>query len=719
MPGILFVAALVAVFVLAPAVPAQAQPQQPDSSRFKVQSATVVVDVIVTDRKGNLVSGLPVGDFQVSENGVPQKILSFEGPAATLTGRPSDAPGVSVQAGTFASRSLRIITIVLDVSNMRGASLKTSIDAALQFVDRAIGAEDFVAVYAIGAEVRLVVPFSRDKQKVSEGLRALSRSNSGLQTAMGRDATIAAMDSLDSQIQTLNKTGDQASAAMAKLAETERLTLQTEMAFQATMQTRVLFRALRAIAQASGNLPGRKNVVLFSEGLPATTETDAGVASVVDASNRANVAFYVIDPSGLGGESGVMGSFDASGASGGRRASQTARDNANAARRSDVVAGDTKFDVANQRMNADSGRDGLRNVADQTGGLLIKNQNELKGSLERIDRDLREFYTLTYQPQDSVFDGSFRKIKVEVSGGGHTVRFRKGYYALAAGEEMKVTPATAQLLASVENGSLKAALKPRLNAAIVFSSPTELSVPVSIWLPGDQSWVSKSDKGYFAGVTMVITARDANGKLLDVFQRFVDARWTKDEWKGIEKKGLQIVSSLTIPKLQSLELEAVLQFTSGAAAVGKTKLNMPGSDDSGARLTSLFITPRVDVSPTVREGDPPALHIANYQLSVPTQTQFAPTDKLTLYFGMDSVSMDAASGSPRINLALALKSGDKVVRELPADSLHAWAKSTNRIFFLDQFDLAGLAPGKYTLQATLKDLAKKTTTIQSEDFSIQ
>jgi VWFA-related protein len=705
-----------AAFLLIPLLSAQ----QPDPSRFKIQSATVVVDVIVTDRKGNVVPGLTVNDFQVSENSVQQKILSFEGPAlSTVNARPPAEPAVSVQAGSFSARSLRMITLVLDISDMRGASLKTSIDAAMQFVDKAIGVDDYVAVYAIGSEVRLVVPFSRDKQKVNEGLQSLSRGNAGIQTARGRAGTIAAMDSLNDQIATLTKSGDQASAALAGMAEVERLTLQTEMAFQTTMQTRVLFRALRAIAQASGNLPGRKNVVLFSEGLPASTETDAGVASVVDSANRANVAFYVIDPSGLGGESGVMGSFDAGGATGGRRSSQVARDNANAARGTAVEGGDSKFDVAFQRMNADSGRDGLRNVADQTGGLLIKNRNELKDSLERIDRDLREFYTLTYQPQNSNFDGSFRKIKVDVAGGGHTIRFRKGYYAMAAGEEMKVTPATAQLLASVENGSLKASLKPRLNAAMVFSSPTELSVPISIWLPGDQSWVTKADKGYAAGITMAITARDENGKLVDIFQRFVDARWSKDEWKGVEKKGLQIVSSLTIPKLQSLDVEAVLQFSSGAAAVGKTKLVMPGSDDSGARLTSLFMTPRVDVSPTVREGDPPALHIANYQLTLPIQAQFASSDKLTVYFGMDNVSMDAASGSPKINLALKLKSGDKVVKELPADSLHAWAQSTNRIFFLDQFDLAGLAPGTYKIEATLRDLATKTTTVNGADFSIQ
>jgi len=700
-----------AVLVLTPLLAAQqAPPPQPDVPRFKTQAATVMVDVIVTDRKGNVVPGLTAADFQVFENGVQQKISSFEAPANP------DSPAASAKPESLGARSMRMITLVLDIADMRGASLKTSIDAALQFVDKAIGVEDYVAVYAIGYDVRLVVPFSRDKQKVSDGLRSLLRNSQEIRTARSRESTVGEIDGLSDQIKSLSSDTGMAARALAAMAQVERATLQTALMMQANMQTRILFRALRAIAQASGNLPGRKNVVLFSEGLPNTTETEAGIASVVDAANRANVAFYVIDPSGLGGESGIMGTFD----SGSRDPSQVGRDRMNNVRSGPSVSGgQSKFDVAVQSVSADGTRDGLRNVADQTGGLLIKNQNELKASLERIDRDLREFYTLTYQPQDSNYDGSFRKIKVEVAGGGHTIRFRKGYYALAAGEAMQVTPATAQLLASVENGSLKAAIKPRLNAAMLFSSPTELSVPVSVWLPGDQSWASKSGTGYAAGVTMAITARDANGKLVDIFQKFVDARWSKEEWKEVEKKGLQIVSSLTIPKLQSVDLEAVLQFSNGAAAVGTVKLTMPGSDDSGARLTSLFMTPRVDVSSSLREGDPPALHIANYQLALPTEQQFAASDKLTVYFGMDNVSMDAATGSPRINLALTLKSGDKVVKELPADSLHAWDQSTNRIFFLDQFDLAGLAPGNYKIEATLRDLAKKTTTVNGSEFSIQ
>src|SRR5258708_3558667 len=150
-----------AVFALLPLLSAaqQAQPPQADVSRFKIQSANVVVDVIVTDRKGNVVPGLTASDFQVFENGLPQKILSFEAPSSNNPGdAPADSPGVSVHSGAPGTRSMRLITIVLDIADMRGASLKTSIDAALQFVDKAIGLEDYVAVYAIAYDVLLAVP---------------------------------------------------------------------------------------------------------------------------------------------------------------------------------------------------------------------------------------------------------------------------------------------------------------------------------------------------------------------------------------------------------------------------------------------------------------------------------------------------------------------------------------------------------------------------------
>src|SRR5882757_2085131 len=79
--------------------------QSPDTSRFKIQSSSVVVDVIVTDRKGNVVSGLTSADFHVFENAVPQKIASFEAPLSGAPAHPGDASEVTVQsAGSFSTR---------------------------------------------------------------------------------------------------------------------------------------------------------------------------------------------------------------------------------------------------------------------------------------------------------------------------------------------------------------------------------------------------------------------------------------------------------------------------------------------------------------------------------------------------------------------------------------------------------------------------------------
>src|SRR5205823_1782341 len=112
---------------------------------------------------------------------------------------------------------------------------------------------------------KLVSPFSRDKQKITAALNSIGRTNEGFQTSNERARTIASIAEHADQIATLSR-GDQASQVLAQMAVVEMRTLEAEMHMQSTFQTRVLFRALRAIAQAAGTLPGRKNVVLFSEG---------------------------------------------------------------------------------------------------------------------------------------------------------------------------------------------------------------------------------------------------------------------------------------------------------------------------------------------------------------------------------------------------------------------------------------------------------------------
>ena len=94
--------------------PAAAPPAADQTLSFPAQVEQVVVDVVVTDKKGNAVRGLKPEDMTVLEDGVPQSVVSFE--AIQLPDQPTAAavpppprPRVSVNtlAGGAAGADVR------------------------------------------------------------------------------------------------------------------------------------------------------------------------------------------------------------------------------------------------------------------------------------------------------------------------------------------------------------------------------------------------------------------------------------------------------------------------------------------------------------------------------------------------------------------------------------------------------------------------------------
>ncbi|HEX4998412.1 MAG TPA: VWA domain-containing protein [Terriglobia bacterium] len=77
----------------------------------------------------------------------------------------------------------------------------------------------------------------------------------------------------------------------------------------------------------------------------------------------------------------------------------------------------------------------LRKLADETGGqvFLPEREKDLLESFDRIKQDLRSLYTIGYKPSNEVADGTFRKIRIDVTGKkdykDFRVNHRKGYYA--------------------------------------------------------------------------------------------------------------------------------------------------------------------------------------------------------------------------------------------------------------------------------------------------
>jgi VWFA-related protein len=689
------------------------------TAKFKAQSSAVVVDVIVTDSKGNVVPGLTASDFRVFENDASQTIVGFEAPASIAVAVPTTSSPTG-GAVTPSKRAMRFVTLVVDVGDVRPAGLQASISAATQFVEKVLGAGDYAGIYSIGSNLRLVVPFTQDKSKLAEGLQSLTqRSNDGTYGVKVRDRDKMEMNNLRQQ-------EDEASEpALKKMIEDERMALQSASLLETTFQARAVFVALRAIAQSVSTFPGRKNVIVFSEGFAHSPEAGAQLSAVVDAANRANVAVYVVDPGGITGvKTAAGGKAESAGSKargrGNRGQIYTGSDTQELTeamgRGSRVDGGYTMFDVV-QRIGAGIEYDDLQSVAEATGGFLIKDQNSLLSSLERIDRDSRDYYTLTYQTQNQSYDGAFRKIKVALGNSGYKLRYRKGYWAIAPGEEMTLTPAAAQLLSSAASGGLKATIPARMNASLQLGTKDDFYISCTVWIKGDASALVKTADGYTSGVTLVVVGRNAQGELVDVAQRSANLRMDKNGVKEFERSGMRLTATLRASRMEPMNLQAVAQFSNGSAAAGKFDLVTPGS--AGAHATSLLLTQRVDAAkpPVGNAADP--LRVGEYELVLPSQNVFTAGENLTLYFGVDDVATDAKSGNPNLKVNIDVKSGGKVVKTVPADTLYPFPDSKSRVFFLNQFPMAGLSAGGYSVEVTVEDKAQKTRSVRTAEFTIQ
>src|SRR5262245_58507322 len=139
---------------------------------------------------------------------------------------------------------------------------------------------------------------------------------------------------------------------------------------------------LFAIIEQMRRLPGRKSIVLFSEGIALPPAVERSFVGVTDAANRANVSIYTMDAAGLRAESEqakIRDQVNAAGAGGGGL----------------LGGGKTGSGALTQSLEENEGvlrqdpRNALGILAKDTGGVAFDSTNNLRPGFERIESDLR------------------------------------------------------------------------------------------------------------------------------------------------------------------------------------------------------------------------------------------------------------------------------------------------------------------------------------------
>jgi VWFA-related protein len=349
--------ASVACVVVMSAVGVLAQQPAPTQQPpvFRGGTTLVQVDAIVTDGGGEPIVDLTAADFDVSDDGrkVPIDSVRFLG-AAAYAGDATLAPiRTRDDEEREASRDdVRVYAIFLDDYHVQRMGERQVIEPLLAFVQQ-LPATDLVAVY-YPLDSMTDVHFSRDREPVLKAIRAFK--------------------------------GRRGDYQPTRPVEEEHLRYPQDIE---RIRRQITMSALEGLATHLGGIKqGRKTVVFVSEGF---TEPIDELRDVYQAANRANVAFYPIDPRGM-------------------------------------TVGSNRRTTPGQMMNFTvSDRDMLESLALETGGRAIVERNDIRGEVRRIVRDASAYYLIAYESPHPD-DGKFHRVSVKVNRPRATVFARTGYW---------------------------------------------------------------------------------------------------------------------------------------------------------------------------------------------------------------------------------------------------------------------------------------------------
>ena len=153
--------------------------QQPPTLREHVGVNRVLMDVRVVDRKGKVVPGLGVDDFEVRVDGRSVPVLSVDGvPGAgpdragpdDPTGPPAERSTTSAaQRGAVDAGSLTVLLFQRDLYPTRIVGLMKLVPHARRLVER-LGPDDRMAILVYDSHLKMYADFTSDRERLLQVL---------------------------------------------------------------------------------------------------------------------------------------------------------------------------------------------------------------------------------------------------------------------------------------------------------------------------------------------------------------------------------------------------------------------------------------------------------------------------------------------------------------------------------------------------------------------
>lgn len=465
--------ALVSIVLFSGVLWGQAKPEQPEQPRFRAGANLVRVDAYVS-LNGEAVTNLTADDFEVLEDGTPQRVESFEfirarGPVPE-TSR-VEPTSVAESRAMAADPLARVFVLFLDVRHVHIEGSVAAKNPVINMLDRVIGQDDLIGVMTPDMSARNIT-LSRRRSTIEGMLRTMWGERQRLNTSDPRERELEMCYS-DSPT---SKTAGIAQELIDR--RRERMTLdaiQDLIVYLEGVREDRKFVILLSegwrlpgrddrLAREVNGVPGREGFRAGPDGRPtnqpntanqnfdscererlrlAAEDLESDFRTLLQRANRANVSFYTVDPRGLA-------VFD---------------EDLSLRRATNITA---------DRARLENRQNSLRELAENTDGVAVVNTNNLDAALTRMLSDVGSYYLLGYYSTNTRLDGRYRKLTVRVKRAGADVRARPGYLAPTE-EEMNAARNAAT--AAAKSG---ADMPPELKRALDNLAPARGNVPLRV-----------------------------------------------------------------------------------------------------------------------------------------------------------------------------------------------------------------------------------------------
>jgi VWFA-related protein len=731
-----------------------------DERVLRTETRLVLVDTVVTDKKGNYIRDLAQKDFKVWEDGKEQPLTSFSYEESTGSSKPE----------------LRYMVLFFDNSTMDLADQANARNAAAKFIDANAGPDRLIAIAEFSGSVRISQNFTADVQRLKQVVMGIKGS------------------SVSPNAQTPALVASLAPPPMApSLGNAE-----------SDFGVHTVLLALRSLAKGLSTVPGRKTLVMLTSGFPLNVEYQSELTAVIDTCNKSNVAIYPIDVRGLvapqlqgpqsqlsrpsiysasgslvptsfhysdnhshgpalmlaafaelsafpaqhggggggggghggggtggggtggggtggggkgGGTGGTGGGKSGSGTSGG-----SAGNSSNAGLYSSYAQ--PRQIVPQFPPSASDNQQVLYQLADGTGGFVILNTNDLLGGLERIAKDQNQYYLLGYKPAVSA-EGSCHSLRVKVERGGTNVRARSGYCNTRSADFLAGNPIEKDLETRAA-GEMKGNVSASMQAPFFYSSPNTAEVHLAVEIPATALKFDKVKGKQHAALNILGIAYKPDGSIA---ARFSDTtNFELDGKKEVEEFQKQPFHYENQFGVASGEYKLRIAFSSGNESFGKLEtplvIDPYGSLDFSISAVALSNNVRraadlsTDLDSQLLEDRTPLL-VQGMQISPSASNHFKKTDLAAIYVevyepllknanppavGYELIIVEKKSGQQKVHL------GDRTPKGNPGNPVIPLAL---------KLPIASLAPGSYRLDFRALDSIGNSSKTRSADFEVE